>query len=285
MLRIITDSASELSLKEAQELNVDILCLNITLDGKTYIESKDLSKENFFELLQSTTSFPITSQPFPKQLMDILEDAKRNNDEVLGIFLSSNLSGTFNSCMMLKELVNLDNCYFIDSKSCTYGEKILVLEAVRLRSQGKKAKDIYDAINKLKERIRIIACADNLDYLYKGGSITVLTPKLGNLLKFKPLISIDNEGKVYLLSKPRGIKSAIDEIIIKVINEKKDDSLPLYALYTPLANNAHKLIEKLSNLGIEISNKCLVGAVIGSHVGFNCFGLVYVVSECKEYTN
>ena len=136
MLKIITDSASDITLAQAKELNVDMISLNVTFEGKTYKEEKDISKEEFFDLLVSSPSFPITSQPSPSELMEILEEAKKNNDEVIGIFLSSKISGTYDNAVMIKNMVEIDNCHFIDSLSCSCGERYLVNEACRMRDEG-----------------------------------------------------------------------------------------------------------------------------------------------------
>ena len=229
MLKIITDSASDITLAQAKELNVDMISLNVTFEGKTYKEEKDISKEEFFDLLVSSPSFPITSQPSPSELMEILEEAKKNNDEVIGIFLSSKISGTYDNAVMIKNMVEIDNCYFIDSLSCSCGERYLVNEACRMRDEGVSYNDIVTTLEELKTRVRVMAGADNLDYLAKGGRVNVVAHKVGNLLKFKPLVTLDDEGKVSLFSKPRGTKSAIEELVLKLVNERLDERFPICA--------------------------------------------------------
>ena len=283
MLKIITDSASDITLAQAKELNVDMISLNVTFEGKTYKEEKDISKEEFFDLLVNSPSFPITSQPAPSELMEILEEAKKNNDEVIGIFLSSKISGTYDNAVMIKNMVEIDNCHFIDSLSCSCGERYLVNEACRMRDEGINFNDIVSTLEELKTRVRVMASADNLDYLAKGGRVNAVAHKVGNLLKFKPLVTLDLEGKVSLFSKPRGTKSAIEELVLKLVNERLDERFPICALYTPSIGNMLKLVEKLANVGVEIHefNKHMIGAVIGSHLGPNSFGLAYVVKENK----
>lgn len=280
MIKIITDSASDLTLAEALKMDVEMLSLNVSFDGKTYKEERDISKEDYFNLLLNSSSFPVTSQPSPSQLIEILEDAKKNDDEVIGIFLSSKISGTYNNCMMVKKMIEIDKCYFIDSLSCSCGERYLVNEACRLKAEGVNFKTIIEKLEKLKSRIRVMAAADTLDYLAKGGRLNVFASKVGNLLKFKPLVALDEEGKVSLFSKPRGIKSAIDELVLKVINDKLDEDYPVCSLYTPSDSNVNKLISKLADLGIDtLNHKHMIGAAIGSHLGPNSFGLAYVIRE------
>lgn len=280
MLRIITDSASDFTKEELEKLNIDYISLNVSFDNTTYREEKDISKENFYKLLTTSEVFPRTSQPSPMELIDILEDAKAKGDDVLGIFLSSKVSGTYNSCVMFKNQVEIENCYFIDSLTGSAGLRILVNEAVKLRNENKSLNEIVEAIEELKKRVKFLIVADTLDYLAKGGRISALTGKLGNLLKFKPLLTV-NDGVVEMISKPRGLKSAMEELIVKIVNDKIDNNYPIYGMYSIEKGNALKFIDKLMQTGIEIplDHLYLVGAVIGSHLGPNGFGVAYISSN------
>lgn len=280
MLRIITDTSSDIRKEELEELNIDYICLNVSFNETTYREEKDISKENFYKLLTTSEIFPRTSQPSPMELIEILEDAKTKGDDVLGIFLSSKVSGTYNSCMMFKNQVEIDNCIFIDSLTGSAGLRILVNEAVKLRKEGKSLNEIAETIEKLKTRVKFLIVADTLDYLAKGGRISALTGKLGNLLKFKPLLTV-NDGVVEMLSKPRGLKSAMEELIINIVNDKIDNNYPIYGMYSIEKDNAIKFLNKLLETGIEIplDHLYLVGAVIGSHLGPNGFGVAYISQE------
>ncbi len=275
MLRIITDSASDYTLEELKDLNVEMISLNVTFGKETYRETRDIGKEEFFEKLVTSDDFPITSQPSPNDILEILEDAKKNNDEVLGIFLSSKVSGTYNTCVMMKNTVGIENCYFLDSLSGSAGEKILVNEACKLRDNNIPFEEIIQKLESIKVRLKYIIGGDCLDYLAKGGRISALAMRIGNLLKFKPIVSVV-DGNTILYSKPRGIKSAIEEIVLAVCNDKIDLNYPVYGIYTPNDDNANKLIEKLANAGINVDYKHLLGAIIGSHIGPNAFGVVYV---------
>ncbi len=275
MLRIITDSASDYTLDELKQLNIEMISLNVTFGSETFRETYDISKEEFFHKLTTSKDFPITSQPAPGDILNILEDAKAKGDGVLGIFLSSKVSGTYSSCVMMKNSVDIENCYFLDSLSGSAGEKILVNEACKMRDQGASLAEIVEKLESIKTRIKYLIAGDTLEYLAKGGRISALAMKLGNLLKFKPIVSVV-DGNTILFSKPRGIKSALDEIVLNVVNDKIDSNYPLYGIFTPSEENIDKLISKLADAGINVDYKHFLGAIIGSHIGPNAFGVVYV---------
>ena len=277
MLRIITDTSSDITCEEFKKLNVEYISLNVAFGSEQYKEEVNITKEEFYLKLTGNETFPITSQPQPTDLMDILEDAKSKGDEVVGIFLSSKVSGTFNTCMMIKNQVELDNCYFIDSLTGSAGLRILIMEACKLRDEGKNAEEIAEKIEPIVKKIKLFAVADTLDYLAKGGRISALSSKIGNLLKFKPLISVI-DGKTEAISKPRGLKSAIEELVLKMVNDEIDYNYPLYGMYSGNKDNALKFIDKLFEAGIEITkdNIYAIGAVIGSHLGPDGFGVAYV---------
>lgn len=126
MIKIITDSTSDIDLKYAQELNVEVVPLKVIIDGKEYKDRIDLQPEEFYDLLVNSQTLPSTSQPSPQDFVDLYETAKNNNDSVIVITLSSVISGTYQSANLAKDLVDYDDIYVIDSlgttkcKDCLY---------------------------------------------------------------------------------------------------------------------------------------------------------------------
>ena len=148
-----------------------------------------------------------------------------------------------------------------------------------MRDAGNSLDEIVNKLESIKTRIKYLIAGDSLDYLAKGGRISALAMKLGNLLKFKPIVSVV-DGNTILHSKPRGIKSAIEEIVLDLVNDKIDYNYPIYGIYTPSEDNVDKLIDKLANAGIRVDYKHFLGAVIGSHIGPNAFGVIYISQNC-----
>ena len=212
MIKIITDSTSDIDLKYAQELNVEVVPLKVIIDGKEYKDRIDLQPEEFYDLLVNSQTLPSTSQPSPQDFVDLYETAKNNNDSVIVITLSSVISGTYQSANLAKDLVDYDDIYVIDSLGTTQMQRLLVLKAVALRNEGMNAQDLYTFLEAYKHRIRLFAFVDTLEYLYKGGRLSRTAATAGTLLKFKPIIGFD-EGKLDVFAKARGTQKATAKII------------------------------------------------------------------------
>ncbi|MBR3694463.1 MAG: DegV family EDD domain-containing protein, partial [Erysipelotrichales bacterium] len=135
MIRIVVDSSSDILPKNDE--NITVVPLFITIGDKTYLDGVDLNHDIFYELLVSSNIFPKSSQPSPQAFASVFEEAKANQDTVLCILLSSGVSGTYQSAMIAKEIVDYDNIYVIDSLTGSYGAYLLAQEAQRMIKENK----------------------------------------------------------------------------------------------------------------------------------------------------
>jgi len=278
MVRIITDSAADFEPFEYQQLNVSCIPLRVMLGETEYLETVDLNKDQFFELLASTGASPKTAQPSPQCLLDIFEDAKRCGDEAVYISLSSALSGTYQSAVMTCEEADSDACFVVDSKNATGGQRLLVEYAVKLRDEGKSAAEIIAAVESIRNRVVLYACIDTLEYLYKGGRISRTAYTLGSMAQIKPIIRVDEQGGIEVPAKAMGMRKGMDMLCKKVEQIPRDQDFPFYVMYTSQKSVAEKLAEKFRAMGIQVPDDRIiqVGAAIGSHVGPDACGFVYV---------
>ena len=278
MVRIITDSAADFEPYEYQKLNVICIPITVMLGEKEYQETVDLNKDQFFELLASTGASPKTAQPSPQCLMDIFADAKACGDEAIYITLSSALSGTYQSAVMTCEDADSDACFVIDSKNATGGQRLLVEYAVRLRDEGKTAAQIVEAVEALRDKIVLYACIDTLEYLYRGGRISHTVYKLGTMAQVKPVIRVTEEGTIEVPAKAMGMRKGMDLLCKRIEQQKPSENHNLYVMYTADRDIGRTLAKKIQDLGYDIPEERIiqVGAGIGSHIGPNACGIVYV---------
>ena len=277
MVRLITDSSADLEPKEYEQLNITCIPLSVFFGEKEYQENVNLSKDQFYDLLAGG-EYPKTSQPAPQLLLDLFEEAKEAGDEALYICISGAISGTYQTACATRELAESDSCYVMDSKNATGGLRLILEYAARLRDEGKSAEQIMEGIRSIQDKIVLYACMDTLEYLYRGGRISQTVYKLGTLAQVKPIIRVTEEGAIEVPAKAMGMRKGMDYLCKRVEAWKPSADHNFYAMYTGDRSNGVLLAEKFRAMGYDIPDEKIinVGAAIGSHVGPNACGMVYV---------
>lgn len=278
MVRIITDSCADFEAHELEQMGVTAIPLNVIFGDEEYKENINLTKEQFYEKLTSSPHHPTTSQPTPEDYLNVLEPCKADGDEVVGIFISSKLSGTYQGANLAKQLAEYDECYLIDSLSATVGERMFIEYAVKLRDEGHSAKEIYEKIEAVKEKLNIYAAVETLEYLKKGGRISSASAAIGTLANLKPIIHVGKEGVVETAAKAIGLRKATSTLVKFLEDAQIDTDFPVYLVYSHVKDNAVTLGEALAKNGYDIPEDRVynIGAAIGTHVGPGAFGLVYM---------
>ena len=254
-ITIITDSASDMPGNLHNQ--VTVLPMTISFGDEQFEDGVTLSADEFYMKLIESDTLPKTSQVSPFAFTSAYETALTHSDAVIVITLSSKLSGTYQSaCIAAGDYV---------------GEQILIEYALKLINDGLSATAIADELNSAKKRIRLVALLDTLEYLKKGGRISSSAAFLGNVLKIKPVIAIDN-GEVAILGKARGSKQG-NNFLIEQVNTYGgiDYSMPVLLGYTGCSTELiDKYIKDSSSLWenkIPVPARIKVGATIGTHIG------------------
>lgn len=278
MVRIITDSAADFEPEELERMNIPCIPLSVIFGDQEYRENIDISKNEFYELLAKSEHFPKSAQPSPEALQNLFEEAHRAGDEAIFITISSGLSGTYQSAVMVRDMLGYEGCYVVDSLNGTGGERMVVEHAVKLRDEGKSAAEIVKEIEVLRHRVVLYACMDTLEYLYRGGRISQTLYRIGSLVQVKPMLHVDPEGRAEIPVKTRGMRKGMD-FMCKVIEEQKPDlDYPVYIMYTYNRKNGEVLAQRIRDLGYDIPDHRIinVGAVVGTHIGPEACGIVYI---------
>ncbi len=281
MIRILTDSSADFDPADIERLGLCVVPLSVSFGEETYRELLDISKDTFYEKMEKEKVFPKTSQPSPSDFIGVLEEAKAAGDTVIGIFLSSGLSGTWQGACLAKEMLEYENCYIVDSLTATCGMRILVEEAVRLRDEGAEAEKIVEAIEALKGRIRIYASLDTLENLKRGGRISAAAAAIGTAVQLKPVLRVTQEGTLDIPTKVIGVNRGIEYVAKQFAAKEADAAFPVYAIYAHEKSNAERLVKRIAKDGTEIPEENIInlGVVIGSHVGRNAFGIAFVEKQ------
>lgn len=282
MIRIMIDSGSEYLPKEAQAKGIEVLPIVTNVGGNDYRDGFDLGRDEFFELLEETGQFPTTSQITPHVFAAKFKEALDAGDEVIAIILSSALSGTYQNACMAQAMVGNEGIYVIDSLTATYPISIMADYAAKLRDEGMPAAQIVEAIEELKGSAKVIAMVDTLEYLQRGGRIPKAAAKIGEAAKLKPVISVTEKGDLAMISACLGRKRAFDIIMKQLESIEIDDRFPVYAIYSYGTKNCERLEVRLQEAGISVTERRQIGYVIGSHIGPNACGVVYVEKKPKK---
>ena len=214
MIRIITDSAADFEHSESEKLGISTIPLAVYIDGREYKDDFLHSKERFYRLAKLSKDLPKTSQPSPYVYECALKKARDNGDSVVIITVSSALSGSYQSAVLARDLLGYKDCYVVDSKSASAGQKLVVKEALRLRDNGFSAKEIADSLLKFIKRIMIFACIDDMKYLYGGGRHTNAAVLLGSTGRIKPVISVTESGSVAFEAKTIGMRHGMNHMLL-----------------------------------------------------------------------
>ena len=280
MIKIVTDTASDITPSQALALGVQMVTLNVTFGDVQYDQSQDDTFDLFYQMLAANKQLPVTSQPSPDAFLRIFEDAKQNGDEIVAILLSGSLSGTVQSATIAKEMCGYENIHIIDSRQAIIGQRLLVEYAVQLTKDGKTGEDISAAILEASPRIRLYGALDTLKYLRKGGRIPATTEMLGTMMGIKPLVRLEG-GVLSTAGKARGHAGAVTNMI-RLVDEAPhfDPATPVYFGYT----GTQKQLVAFRQLCIQrykLTNTvtCPVGSVVGTHIGPGAFAIAYLAEN------
>jgi len=282
MIRILTDSASDLTATDSARPGVYTVPLSVTFaDGTGGLDGVELTADEFYAHLKVDKVPPRTSQPSPQSFMTIFEDAKENGDQVIAILISSNLSGTYQCARLAAESCDFEDVFFVDSRTASQGEGILIREALRLRDEEHlPAHAIVAELEQLKQRIRILAVVDSLKHLQKGGRLPAAVAIVGGALGIKPVLALF-DGAIHLVDKGRGRPGALVAMYRQL--DKLGGVDPAYG-YTLLYSDDKQLTAPVhhylhQNLHLTGGRVGQIGPTIGTHVGPGVVGVAFVIPE------
>ncbi|MCM1186344.1 MAG: DegV family protein [Lachnoclostridium sp.] len=276
MIKILVDSSSEYIMEEIKANQMELIPISISLGEKAYMDGIDLNRSKFYELLINSKEFPKTSQPSPQAFLDIFKNAKQTGDSLICILLSSALSGTFQSAVLAKNMVDYDGIYLIDSRSAAVPIKVMAQYACRLRDEGLSAKEIAEKMEEFKPKVRLLAALDTLEYLAKGGRLNRGVAAIGDMANIKPIITLSEEGEVKVLGKALGRNKAIHHLLQQLAEFEIDTQFPIYTIYTYGTDNCSKFEDQLTGKNYSIGQRMQIGPTIGTHIGPEAFGMVFV---------
>lgn len=279
MTKIILDSTTDLLPEWKQE--AAIVPLSIHFGDTEYLDGVNIDHRKFYELLASCETLPTTSQATPAAFMTLFEKIHQAGEQAVVLTLSSKLSGTYQSAVIAAQ--EYPEIQVVDSQSVAIGTGILARHAMDLAQAGMDAQHIALELLRLRERVRVVAVLDTLEYLKKGGRISKTAAIAGGLLSIKPVVAIEN-GEISLLGKARGSRQG-NNLLVRQIEAAGgvDFSMPLLLGYTGL--NEELLERYISDSAAlwQDQKACLpracIGSTVGTHVGPGAVAVAFYAAE------
>lgn len=282
-IKIVTDSTSYIPENIAKELDIKVVSLNVIMGEKSYREV-ELANEDFYEQMEKLGEIPTSSQPSIEEVKSAFEEIVKNGDVVVGIFISSDMSGTYQTANMIKNMVLEEykdgEIYILDSRSNCMQTGYVAIEAARAEKESLVIEEVIKRANNVIENSRFLFMPETLKYLKKGGRIGSAAALLGGILKIVPILTVE-DGKTTVFNKVRTRKRAINTIVDSVISDiKKKGVLGVTVHHINCEkegmNLKNELQLKLKEEGYEVPVLLeSIGPIIGLHVGPGSIGVVY----------
>ncbi len=269
-IRIMTDSASDISQAQAKEWQIKVFPLRIRFGETEYLDGINLSTDSFYEQLENSDVIPKTSQIPPLEYEENFRAAAEAGDDLIYFSISSGVSGSYQTaCMVARDYEPY--VHIIDSKQFCISQYIIVERAVRLRDEGKNAKEIVEIIREEQKNAHVMAVFNTLHYLKLGGRLSSASAFAGELLSIKPVLTI-TDGIVQILGKARGLKKS-HQMLSEMIEKTGgiDYSRPVCFGYA--GNSDANLLQYIKNHGHHFKDNgagipiIRVGATIGTYSG------------------
>jgi DegV family protein with EDD domain len=279
---IITDGSSDLPKDLIEELNIIVAPFQVVIDGKIYKmygDYGDLTKDEFYNLLETAKEFPTTSIPTPNTFKNAFEEATKKGESVIGIFLSSQLSGTYQSAKRITdEMFKEYDIEIIDSKVAGSTLGILVIEAAKMAKNGKSKNEILTRVNELIPNGRLISILDNVEAAYRSGRLGWVKKFIVTAFKIRPITLFKN-GAIVPGGRFKGTQEDVinrmKKVAPKVIKNAITDTVFVWHVRYPEAAQILKdEMEKYNDKGKTIIIQ-EAGPVVGTHVGLKSLAFKY----------
>lgn len=277
-VKIVTDTLSDITSDLAGELGVTVVPLYVRFGEDVFRDRVEISTEEFYRRLVSVDTLPSTTQPTPNDFIEVFNNLAKETDEILVIVVSSKLSGTYQSAMQAKEMMQ-GNCRIeiVDSLFVAMGQGLIVIAAANAVKAGANLNEVADLARRAISRIHLIAYFDTLKYLAKGGRIGRAENLLGSMLSVKPMLTI-RDGEMAPLTRVRSFNACIDYIYNVVSGFSNIELMAVEHGTTP--DDADRLVERLGSLyPKERIYRSVISPVVGTYAGPNASAVTILEAE------
>ena len=283
---ILTDSCCDLTAEMADELGIVVLPLHLLIGEETfanYLDGREIGFKEFYDRVRGG-AMPTTSAVSVGAFEDAMRPILSEGKDVLCLNFSSALSTTYQSAVIASEELKQEfpesSIRVLDTLSASAGQGLLVYLCAQQKAAGKTMDEVYEYAQGLIPHMSHWVTVDDLNHLKRGGRISATTALVGSMLAIKPVIYVNEEGKLINVGKARGRKAALLHVVSELEKRLMDPSLPVFISHGDCEEDAKFVAEEVrKRTGAETKLITYVGPVIGSHTGAGVIALCFVGKE------
>ncbi len=276
MLRIVTDSTSDIPSELARELDITVVPAHVIFGEESFDDGVTITREEFYRRLSASKVLPTTSTPSAGEFAEVY---RRLGGDIVSIHVSPNWSSLFNTAQAGAALAPEAHVTFFDSGKLAMGLGWQVIYAARVAQAGQSLQEVMQVLRSVKPRVHLFAALDTLEFLRRSGRVNALLARFGQLLSIKPIINVE-DGEAQLVDRVRTRRNAIERV--KQMTYELGPLQSLAVLHTANPNTAHELAaefkQALPHL-VEPIIVCEATTAVGTHVGPNGLGIAAVLAE------
>lgn len=265
MIRVVTDSTSDILPDEAEHLGIDVVPLTVRFGDEQFRDGVDLGPDAFYRKLTTTTVQPSTSQPTPEQFAEVYRRHVSAGDSVISVHISAKLSGTLQSASLAAQEFPRGAVRVVDSMTVSAGMQFLVRGALGDITSGSVIDEVEQRLTSRRDRVGVYVLLDTLTYLQRGGRIGRAQSFLGGILNVKPLLCV-RDGEVHPEARVRSRQQGVAKILEIAAAERPLEGLAAFHCGAP---DLLTLIEprlRADHPGVRLFSGQL-GAVVGTYSG------------------
>ncbi len=282
-VKVITDSTAYIESGQQEELGIRVVPLSVHFSDESFVETQ-VDYDYFYRKIERTGEIPTSSQPSNGELYKTFREIIDSGDQVLAIFISSAMSGTYQTALGIKQQLEQETSgriEVLDSRTNCMALGLQVVAAAQRAREGAGLDAVIQAAIDVRDRVHFYFVPETLEYLKKGGRIGTASALLGAILKVRPILTVDmKNGMTHLWGKNRGTSAAIDRMVKLLETDTQQYGLQEIVIHHINApEKAQGLKDRLLkdyNCPISI---CTIGPVIGLHTGLGTLGLVYTTEQ------
>ncbi len=271
-IKIITDSACDITRAAEENSNIEIIPLQVDLEGTVYRDREEITPDKVYEKMRAGV-VPKTSLVLSDRLLESFKNHAEKGDEVIYISFSSALSGSYNLAKLTAEDICREYPDFkievIDTKCASFGQGMVVMLADNALKNGMGYDELAERIRYWSDNMEHIFTVDDLEYLYRGGRVSRTTKTVGGLLGIKPILHVNDEGRLVSLEKSRGIKKTLVRMV-DIMGELNPDisNQTIGIIHADSPDTAEEVRSMIAEkYGCKDFLMSELGAVVGAHAG------------------